>query len=710
MTFLHLSLLAGSVLIAVPIVLHLIMRKKPTRLEFPAIRFIQTRHDANRRRLKLRHLLLLLLRAAIIGLLAFALARPSVKLGGALGSQEAPVAAAMVFDAAPRMQYRHDNRTRLDAAREFGQWLIRQLPEQSEIAVLDTRLGSPAAFQPDRGAARDRLQRLESVANSQPLPVAIDAAVKLLRQSKLDRKEIYIFTDLSRGAWPTDQVSGMQKSIAALNDCGVYIVDVGVANPVDYGLSELRLSGDVLSNRSSLGIETAVSCVGAAAPRTVELYLLDSERKPQKRAEQTCQATAGELRPVEFRIGDLGPGTHQGYLRIVGQDGLAADDTRYFTVEVKPAWRVLIAAPKPAESYALFLTEALAPDVFRKRGQARFDCEICDLGELAKRPLSNYAAVCVLDPTPLEPATWRRLTDFASEGHGVAVFLGRNALPMESFNAPEAQELLAGKLLRQARRPEGDLWLSPQDFQHPILSPFRRQAGTIPWEMFPVFRYWEFEKLAKGVGVVLPFSDGRPALLERAVGQGRALTMTTPVSDRPSQSPWNMLPVGEAWPFLILANQTAAYLVGSSTQQLNYLAGETAVLQLDAAARRRSFMLFAPDGQTSPYPADLSRRELPISTTDAIGNYRLQAGGVAGPNLGFSVNYAAGQTDLNRLADSELASVFGPVRYRLARNTQQIDRDISLGRTGRELYPPLIVLLALFLGVELLVANRFYRE
>ena len=42
---------------------------------------------------------------------------------------------------------------------------------------------------------------------------------------------------------------------------------------------------------------------------------------------------------------------------------------------------------------------------------------------------------------------------------------------------------------------------------------------------------------------------------------------------------------------MILANQMAAYLVGSSEQQLNYFAGQTAVLPLDAAAQRRSYML-----------------------------------------------------------------------------------------------------------------------
>lgn len=151
MTFVTSSLLAGSALIAVPIILHLIMRRKPMLLEFPALRFIQKRHDANRRRLRLRHLLLLLLRAGAIALLAFALARPSMKLAGALGGQEAPVAAVLVFDAAPRMEYRHENQSRLEAARDLGLWLLAQLPEQSEIAVLDTRVGSAAAFQADRG-------------------------------------------------------------------------------------------------------------------------------------------------------------------------------------------------------------------------------------------------------------------------------------------------------------------------------------------------------------------------------------------------------------------------------------------------------------------------------------------------------------------------------------------------------------------------------
>ena len=457
--------------------------------------------------------------------------------------------------------------------------------------------------------------------------------------------------------------------------------------------------------------------------------MLDADRKPQRRDQQTCDATPGELRPVEFRLGGLEPGTHQGFVRIDGQDGLAADDTRYFTVVVKPAWRVLMAAPKPAQSYALFLTEALAPDLFRKRGQARFDCDICDLGELAKRPLADYAAVCLLDPTPLEPATWKKLADFAAEGRGVAIFLGRNAMPIESFNGPQAQELLPGKLLRQARRPDGDLHLAPRDYQHPILAAFRGQAGAIPWEAFPVFRYWELDPIpvdsrprrrrsAQPWAAVPHGSERRPALQRRKARHLGARDRPRPRADddharlRSAQpaNPWNLLPAGEAWPFLILANQMAAYLVGSSNQQLNYLAGQTAVLPVDPSAQRGSYLLFTPGGLSFPISADLKRHELAITATDQVGNYRVQAGGSGGVDLGFSVNYAPDQTRLDRLNDEELTGVFGPVKFRLARTRQQIDRDISVGRVGRELFPPLIVLLALVLGLEMFVANRFYRE
>lgn len=78
MSFLHPALLGLGALAAIPIVLHLMMRPKPKIVMFPALRLIESRRRSNVRRMRLRHLWLLLLRIAVILLLVLAVARPLV--------------------------------------------------------------------------------------------------------------------------------------------------------------------------------------------------------------------------------------------------------------------------------------------------------------------------------------------------------------------------------------------------------------------------------------------------------------------------------------------------------------------------------------------------------------------------------------------------------------------------------------------------------
>lgn len=701
-------LLAGAALVVVPIVLHLIMQQKPQHLEFPALRLVRRRHETNQRRLRLRHLLLLLLRAAAIALLAFALARPSFQYGsGVFGGREAPVAAALVFDTSPRMEYRHKNRTRLEEARQLGTWLLAQLPRDSQLAVLDTQIG-PASFQVDLGAAKQRVERLRTAAAGQPLGQAIDGALQLLAESDLPQREIYIFTDLAEVAWQNDVTSRLQQRLQQIPGVGVYLVDLGVGDPTDYSLGELELSGQVLSDRSPLRINGSLTAVGAGGERSVELYLLE-DGKPQKRSQQTLDTEANQTQGFEMGVGSLDIGVHQGYVKMLGQDALPVNDTRYFTVEVTPPWRILLAAVKPPERYAVYLAEALAPELYRRTGQARFDCQVTAIDRLTENNLDQFDAVCLLDPKPLAPAVWRALADYVSGGGGVAVFLGGHAQPVDTFNHDEAQEVLPGKLAVQARYPDGKLHIASGQWQHPILTPLAKLAGSVPWEAFPVYRYWKLDQTAEGVNVLIRYTDGQPALLERPVVDGRVLTMTTPVSDRPDRYAWNLLPVGNAWPFVVLSNQMMLYLVGSTDQQLNYNAGQTAVLTLPPSQQRQNYLVQAPGDLKFSVSAEAQQRTLSISATEELGNYRVRAGGEqSGVDLGFSVNLPPEKTRLDRVSNELLDSLFGDQPYRIARDRSQIERDVSMGRVGWELFPLLIVVVALLLAAEYVMANRFY--
>lgn len=78
MTLLHPALLLGLLLAAIPVVLHLLLRAKPKRLVFPALRLLQQRRIQNSRRMRLRQFWLMLLRVLLIAGLVLAVARPTL--------------------------------------------------------------------------------------------------------------------------------------------------------------------------------------------------------------------------------------------------------------------------------------------------------------------------------------------------------------------------------------------------------------------------------------------------------------------------------------------------------------------------------------------------------------------------------------------------------------------------------------------------------
>ena len=78
--------------------------------------------------------------------------------------------------------------------------------------------------------------------------------------------------------------------------------------------------------------------------------------------------------------------------------------------------------------------------------------------------------------------------------------------------------------------------------------------------------------------------------------------------------------------------------------------------------------------------------------------------------LGFSANLPADVSQLERASADDLKAIFGDMPFRLAHNRDEIDRSVSAGRVGQELFPFLMVLLVLALAFEQALANRFYQD
>src|SRR3954468_22563198 len=80
---------------AVPLLIHLLRRRLDMQIEFPAVRYLLRAEQENRRTMRLRNLLLMLLRVAAVLLLTMAAARP---VGRMIGAGHAPAAVAILVD------------------------------------------------------------------------------------------------------------------------------------------------------------------------------------------------------------------------------------------------------------------------------------------------------------------------------------------------------------------------------------------------------------------------------------------------------------------------------------------------------------------------------------------------------------------------------------------------------------------------------------
>jgi len=168
--------LAALPLAALPLVLHLIQRRDPPTVVFPAVRYLVQVTEEHQRRLKLRHWLLLLVRTILILALIFAAAGPSAPLKRAVS--HAPSALVLVLDDSPSSGAVVAGTPRLADLRAAARRILEQATPSDALWLLASdgvaRRGSPEAL----GRAVDSLQ---PSARRMDLGQAITLAADVLR-------------------------------------------------------------------------------------------------------------------------------------------------------------------------------------------------------------------------------------------------------------------------------------------------------------------------------------------------------------------------------------------------------------------------------------------------------------------------------------------------------------------------------------------------
>lgn len=222
MSFTFPILLGGLALLAVPVLIHLILRQKPKTLKFPAFRFLLQKRKTNQRKLQLRHLLLLAFRMLILALICLALARP--KLSGDLLELQTdrPVAIVMLFDTSFSMQYRTTgDRNRLDDARDKALALLDTLHADSRFIILDTAeaIVPAKAEWHKRGKAEEQIKALTLKAANNSVTTRLADAYQLFSKLAQDSTDVVgqrmprvlcVFSDRTQASWEAKQVPHLQ--------------------------------------------------------------------------------------------------------------------------------------------------------------------------------------------------------------------------------------------------------------------------------------------------------------------------------------------------------------------------------------------------------------------------------------------------------------------------------------------------------------------
>ncbi len=712
MSFVHLYLLGGLVLVGLPIVIHLILQQKPKHLLFPAFRFLQQKVRTTQHKLRLRHLLLLLLRIALIALMCLALARPRLFNEALSVGENSPVAVVLLFDTSPSMEYSVNHRSRLEEAKAKARDLFDYLPPGSKVAVFDSAdLGGEWAQSPQDG--RDRVERLAIRPGNAPLTRQVSQAYRLLESASRDDNPdgepmprfLYVFSDRTAASW--DDIEA--RSLAQPPTVQSVLIDVGVDQPADLAIGNLEVAPEVLAPDQRLEVRVTVRATGTDADTFVSCRVDEAggEQKPVR-----LRAGTQEIVRFERKTDGLSPGTHRVEVKLGTSDSLPFNDVRFATFEIRSDRKVLVLTDEPDRAEwlckSLVANGIFSCDVRQTREGATFD---------AGKLLTDYKAVCLLSVAEPDAGLWDLLAAYVQGGGKLAVAPG-SRLNLDDYNL--GAKLMPAKVVRlmETDDQEASLQLdwNVTGRPHPFLAKFLdwKQNGDIQFfrkGLEPrVARYWAVEA-ESGVIIRYDNKEHRPALVERQVGQGRVLLFTTGLekhdADKIGRPYWNnYVPMF----YLTLVNESMKYLVGDLERpSLNRICGETVTVELPLQPRNEQYFLDGPDvlNKELVRPADQSV----VVAADAVapGNYmvRNKRGLLV---AGFTLNVKPDESLLDRVDPQKISTLFGPDAVVPA--DQPLDlRSLmtSHWKQPLELMPWLMIALLLVLAGENLLANKFYR-
>jgi hypothetical protein len=619
MGFLAPWFLGGLVALGVPVFVHLLRRHVTVPRPVSSLRFFERGIQSSTRHHRLKHLVLFALRAALLLLLVLAFANPFVRRVSANTNGRLLL---MVLDNSFSM--RAGSRFADAKQRALVQLAAKPNAQKAQIMALGGQLQiltQPISDNAHLHAVLESIQPGDGHASFGDLGRAVRALADTVRMPI----DVHLFSDMQRTAMPANFADLVLPPSITLT---LHSVANGPGLP-NWTIESIAAPAELADPKDPHVSRVRAVVAGFATPaasKTVSL-MVNGKVTATRRVDVPANGRA----TVEFAPLDVKYGFNRCEVRIEGGDALAADDASVFVVRRSDPQRVLFVHAGGDARSSVYFGAAL-----KAAAGSSFELQSIAQEQATDFDPSRFAFVVLSDSVALPAIFEHALAQYVVKGGDVFIALGTNAgrharIPVWDGNVGETHDYA---------RTGGTATVGQVDFSHPALldaQPGRDNGG---WEGTKVFYAAVVDP--RGARVAARLSDGTPLVVDRQVGLGHVLLLTSGLDNLTNDLPLH--PV-----FVAFVDHVARYLSG--TERLSGSRTVDSYVQLrppgESAADQGNVEAMGPDG----------RRLLSLAESRTTQTLRLEQSGfyqiklANGHDMLIGVNPDRRESDLEPMAE-----------------------------------------------------------
>src|SRR5580658_8050923 len=525
-----LAALAG---LSLPLYLHLLRKLKSTARPVPSLMFFEARTQASTHHRRLRYFLLLSLRMLWLALLILAFANPFINRNAATLASNRLV--LLVVDNSFSMRAG----TRLADAKDAAIGVLSgKGAARAQVAAFGSQLRLMTQPIEDQSALRASVQAIQS-GDGHGNFGELARAVRAMAESVHTPIEMHLFSDMQRG-----DLAATFSDMALPDNVTLVTHAVATKAQPNWTVESVDAPGQVWGKDvKPIHVQAVIAGYGTPAAQCTASLFDDATTTATK----SVAVPANGRATVEFPALEVPYGFNRCEIKIDAADGFPADDLRRFAVQRSDPQKVLLIHNYGDSRSPLYVGAALSA-----AAQSAFILESISVNEAADRKPSNYAFIILSDLNSLPSLLENSLIEYVRSGGSLFIAAGTSAGARSRIPIFDARII---QTRDYSRVPDRFMVVGSSDSSYPSVA----KAGG-----WPGVKFFYALDVDPGVGpdaarVIVRLGDQTPLLLEKRIGEGRVMLLTSGLDNVT-----NDFPLAPA--FVPFIEQTARYLAGSERQ------------------------------------------------------------------------------------------------------------------------------------------------